>query len=383
MRLVIDGRRLTAARTGVGRYLEVLLGEWTESGLPLADVLVVLKDRAGLDGVPAVPGLRAEVVGSGWPGLAWERLGLGRRLQTDDLLFAPTNLVPSTWFGPTALVLFDLIPEVLPDGFPRHVRWRFNARYRRAARRADLVIVPSRATARDAGRLYGVADDRLRVIPPGLDPGFRPRPLDAPEVVAARKASGVDDAPYFLFVGKRSRRRNIPELLGAFNIHINNYKDHRLLFVGPEGGTAVFGERVLSVGHVGEATLHALMSGALALLYPSDYEGFGLPVLEALASGCPVLTLRNSALVEAGGEAPYYLDDAKVESLVHALARITDHPGERASRIKAGLAHAAMFHRSRFADAVKAELVALGRARSDDRSQGGQTLTRSGAADSS
>src|SRR4051812_40791722 len=94
MRLVIDGHRLTSERTGVGRCLESLLADWAETGLPLAETLVVLRDRGGLSRVPEAPGLEARVVGEGWPGLAWECLGLGRVLRPDDLLFAPANLVP-------------------------------------------------------------------------------------------------------------------------------------------------------------------------------------------------------------------------------------------------------------------------------------------------
>src|SRR5262249_35794157 len=180
MRMVIDGRRLTADRTGVGRYLECLLADWAESGLPLAETIVVLKDQGGLDLVPRVDGLRAEVVGERWPGLVWEVRGLGRVLRPDDLLFAPANLVPLNWRGATVLVLHDAIQEVLPESFPRLVRWRFGWRYRRAARVADRVLVPSLATARDVGRVYGVRADRLRVIPPAPDPRFAPRPPHHP-----------------------------------------------------------------------------------------------------------------------------------------------------------------------------------------------------------
>ena len=137
MRLVIDGRRLGAGRTGVGRYLEGLLEEWARTGPPLAETLVVLRDPGGLDRVPRAAGLRAEVVGAGWPGLIWERRGLGRMLRPGDLLFAPTNLLPATWRGRSVLVLFDAIQEVRPGDFPWHVRLRFGHRYRRAARRAD------------------------------------------------------------------------------------------------------------------------------------------------------------------------------------------------------------------------------------------------------
>src|SRR3954462_11467726 len=149
MRLVIDGQRLTAERTGVGRCLESLLAEWAETGLPLAETLVVLRDREGRARVPDVKGLHTLVVGRHWPGLAWECFGLGRVLRPDDLLFAPANLVPLSWRGRTVLVIYDTLPWAVPASFPRQVRWRFGWRYRLAARRAGRVVVPSQSTARD------------------------------------------------------------------------------------------------------------------------------------------------------------------------------------------------------------------------------------------
>src|SRR5690349_9856484 len=133
MRLVIDGHRLTAGRTGVGRCLESLLAGWAETGLPLDETLVVLRDRGGLARVPRIDGLTAEVAAEGWPGLAWENIGLAGRLRRDDLLFAPANLVPLRWRGRTVLVIYDTLPWVVPDGFSRVVRWRFGWRYRHAA----------------------------------------------------------------------------------------------------------------------------------------------------------------------------------------------------------------------------------------------------------
>ncbi len=316
MRLVIDGQRLTAERTGVGRCLESLLDEWAATALPMAETLVVLRDPRGRERVPTADGLTAKVVGAGWPGLAWECLGLRRELRPDDLLFAPANLVPPNWRGQTVLVVYDTLPWSVPESFTWRARLRFGWRYRLAARRADRVIVPSEATARDVERVHGVAPDRLRVIFPGPDPAFRPLPRDSAPVQAARRALRLGDAPFFLFVGKRSRRRNVPAILDAFARHRRRHSAHRLVFVGPEDRDALPGPEagVVRAGHVAEPTLRGLLADAVALLYPSDYEGFGLPVIEAMASGCPVVTLRNSALTEAGGDAAWYLDARASES---------------------------------------------------------------------
>jgi glycosyltransferase involved in cell wall biosynthesis len=357
-RLIVDGRRLTSGRTGVGRYLECLLHAWANSGLPAHETRVILSDPSGLHRLPAAEGLHAQVVVPRLPGLLWERFGLGRVLGPGDVLFAPTNLVPSHWRGPTVLVMFDALQEVRPGDFPRLVRLRFGSRYRRALRRADRVIVPSSATARDLQRIYEVAWDRMTVIPPAPDPGFRPLPADAPEVRAAREAVRVGNDPFFLFVGKRSLRRNVRAILAAFVLHRQVFPSHRLVFVGqrPGGEPLAPGEGIVDAGYVPEPVLQGLMATALAVLYPSEHEGFGLPVIEAMASGCPVITLRRDALVEAGGDGPFYLEHASPDALARAMSLLTGDAKMRDERISMGLLQAGRFHMEEFASAVRAIL---------------------------
>jgi len=360
MRLVIDGRRLTRERTGVGRCLESLLAEWSVIGLPCAQTLLLLHDRGGLSRVPRVEGLTTRVVREGWPGLAWEQFGLASELRAGDLLFAPANLIPWSWHGRTVVVIYDTLPWVVPESFPRLVRWRFGWRYRMAARRASRILAPSEATARDIARFHQVPRERIRVTYPAPEPMFQPMPADAPQVIDARNHVGLESAAqsYYLFVGKRSGRRNVPAILEGFARHRAEHPRSRLVFVGPDDPGPLPGpsEGTLRAGHVPEPVLHGLLAGALALLYPSDYEGFGLPIVEAMASGCPVITLRNSALIEAGGEAPWYLESADAPSITHALNTLATNASTREQLIAKGFEQVARFSRRRFAEEVKEEL---------------------------
>jgi glycosyltransferase involved in cell wall biosynthesis len=362
MRLIIDGRRLTAERTGVGRYLEGLLEEWALTGPPLPETIVVLHDEAGRDRIPSSPKIGAQVVGRSWPGLVWERFGLASVLQRGDILFAPTNLIPANWHGPSVLVMFDTLQEVRPGDFPWHVRWRFGARYRRAARQADHVVVPSEATANDVRRHYDVSPTRIHRIPPAPGPEFAPHGPKSEEVQRARQDVGLGEAPFFLFVGKRSRRRNIPAILSGFARFRADYPDSRLVFVGPRGDDITEGGEIpgiLDAGHVSEPVLRGLLAGALALLYPSEYEGFGLPVVEAMASGCPVITLRNSALEEAGGAAAYYLPAPTLEAMSEALRIVASDAVIRSEFVRLGLTHVQHWTRAQFAERVKDVIVSV------------------------
>jgi glycosyltransferase involved in cell wall biosynthesis len=217
------------------------------------------------------------------------------------------------------------------------------------------VIVPSEATAHDVARVHGLPPARLRVVHPGPEPHFRPLEGDAPEVAAARSATGLGGDPFFLFVGKRSRRRNVAAVLDAFARHRARFPRHRLVFVGPPAGEPLPGPDagVIDAGHVSEGILHGLLAIALALLYPSDYEGFGLPVVEAQACGCPVVTLRNSALTESAGDAAWFLNAPGPEEIARALDVIATDLILHKELTARGLAHVARFRRQTFAEGVK------------------------------
>jgi len=273
-----------------------------------------------------------------------------------DVLFAPNFVPPPTRARRVVVTVHDLAFRLFPETSPAGTRAWLEA-LPAALDRAARVLVPSESTKRDLLREYGVDAERVRVTPLGVDPD-RYRPAPAERVEEARARFGIE-GPYLLFVGAVEPRKNLPLLVRAFAKVAPGAPAAMLVIAGagvpwnPEGDDqlaraldevpASVAERVIRTGYVRPADKVALLTGARALVYPSTYEGFGLPVLEAMACGAPVLTSRSSALPEVVGEAALRVDPADADAVATAMEDLlTDTALREALRAK-GLARVAGF----------------------------------------
>jgi alpha-1,3-rhamnosyl/mannosyltransferase len=251
--------------------------------------------------------------------MAWTLPRLLRRLRPQLAHFQ--HALPFGWRGPSVVTLHDLHFERDSGVMGLVDRWTFKLVVPRAARRSQRVIAVSERTKRDAIELYGLAASKLTVTPHGVDPSFAPGP-------------GAHD--YVLFVGAIQARKNPLAALEAAQ-----HAGLPLVVAGPEKEPELARElrrRGAELrGWVGQQELAELYRGAAVLVLPSRYEGFGLPVVEAMASGTPVVVSDDAALREVGGEAVAYATDGDVAA---ALACVL---ADRERYVRAGLERAKLF----------------------------------------
>ncbi len=233
-----------------------------------------------------------------------------------SLIHAPVNWAP--WWSPvpTVVTVQDLSFERMPDAYPSGFGTYARVFARRSVRTAALVLATSRSTANDLVQIYGTPEDRIAVIPIGVHPG------PASESAAERE-------PFVLYVGEFEPRKRVPALVEG---HHRYFAEHgpgayRLVLAGGGGSEeahvrSLANEGVDLRGFVGQDELLDLYRRASLLVMPSAYEGFGLPVAEAMANGCPVLVAANSALPEVGGDTAYVLDDPTPDGIAAALGRV-------------------------------------------------------------
>ena len=358
MRVAIDARpAVSAGMTGVGVYTRELILR-----LPVVDPTTSYRAwylnarrafrpwRWSRRSLPNVPNLSERW--TPFPAQLFERLSLRYELPrlewlTDfDVLFAPNFVPPPTRSRHLVLTVHDLAFRKFPETAPLATR-RWLARLDRAVRQAAHVIVPSEATASDLMELYPVDRDRVTVIHHGVDRD-RIRPSSEDEVERVRRHHGVRGR-YVLFLGGLEPRKNLPRLVRAYS---RVPGDAALVIAGasvswnPEGREeleralsslpAAARERVVLTGYLGMGDKVALLTGAEALVFPSLYEGFGFPLLEAMACGTPVLTSNTSSLPEVAGDAALLVDPLDEESIAHGVERLLEDAAFRRRLIDAG-----------------------------------------------
>jgi len=314
VRVAVDTSPLVQTRAGTARHVRGLLG--------------ALRDRPGLD---------LELLSFGGPGRAasvardivWYPVGLGRRARAVDVLHCTTFRGPVAAPAPTVLTVHDLAILRAPEVFPRWHRLYGRTGLVRVLRAADAVVAVSEFSRDETIELTGVPAERIRVVRHGVDPVFGP---DGP------RAAG----DYVLAVATLEPRKNLGRAVAAAR-----EAGVELRVVGARGWGGV--EADGWVGEVPDAELAALYRGARCVLYPSLYEGFGLPVLEAMACGTPVVTSVGTAMEEVAGGAAVLVDPLDVASIADGIGAAR---ARREELVAAGRARAAELTWERAADAV-------------------------------
>lgn len=328
LRIGVDARELLGDTTGVGRYLGELLRRWVRR--PDAPARrFVLYAPAPLT-LPLPPGA-AEVcvVGPGSsPGTWWEQTSLRQAARGDrlDLFFAPAYTAPLGLGVPLAVTIHDVSFVAHPEWFRLREGFRRRWLTTRAAEAARVIFTDSDFSAREIRHHLHVPVERIQVIAPGVSP---PRAADA--------APGRG-APYVLYVGSLFNRRRLPDLIAAFAEATAGMARTRLVIVGadrtwpPQDLPAIaasygLARRVDFRPYVSEAELAALYAGAAVFAFLSEYEGFGLTPLEALAAGVPIVVLDTPVAREVYGDAALYVGADDVAGTSAAIRRVLQSRG--------------------------------------------------------
>ena len=364
MRIGIDARTLSGRFTGDRTYWRGLLG-----GLAAIDTQneYVLYTRQPLDGDPPAglgPNFTWRQLPTPQHDALWMLTGWPRALKADKIDLAHTQYNIPLFGAPCPVVttVHDLSFRVHPDLFLPKDRWILNTLVPRSMQKAACVIAVSESTRRDILRhCPGVPKEKVRVVLEAADARFRP-PLGGQETArgVTNNLLGLDDRPYLLAVGVLQPRKNLAVLLDAFALLKLGLKieglppTHRLVIAGKRGWLddtdaqmAALPEEVrrdiVLAGYVADDDLPALYGGAEALCYPSRYEGFGLPPLEAMACGCPVLVSRSSSLPEVVGDAGILLPPDDSGAWAGALGKLLSAPTVLARWRERGPERAALF----------------------------------------
>jgi glycosyltransferase involved in cell wall biosynthesis len=341
MRIVVDVTPLSRPRTGIGNYFRGMLAGLAGAAEGRHELVAFGPSgprgqeqiRKSLDGFPLELRLPLLPRAHAWR-TAWSRLGrppvetfLGRL----DVFHFSDWMYPPQRRGLRATTIHDLVPLRFPDWVEPATRSMHGPKYVHAARTCDRIFVNSAFTAGEVVELLDVEPERIVVAHPGIDPRFRPDG-DLAEL----------GGPYVLAVGTLEPRKNLPALTLAFAVLRERRPDVTLAIAGLAGweDRPLAAEGIRLLGYVSDEELARLYRGASAFAYPSRFEGFGIPVVEALASGVPTVVSSHPSLDEAAGDVAFRADPEDTQAFAETLERALEEGPDRRDR---GLEHAARF----------------------------------------
>lgn len=368
MKIGLDGKRAVYNMTGLGNYSRLVIESLSESD-PDDSLLVYtpgLKDNPRLKRIEASDNVSYRLPEGLWKkaGPLWRTWGISRQLKADrpDIFHGLSNELPLSIREsgvPSVVTIHDLIYRRMPGCYKPADRLLYDYKYRRSCENADRIIAISRRTADDIMELYGIPGDKIDIVYQGCDDIFR-EPHDEAKLMKVREKYNLPER-YLLQVGTIEERKNLGLSVRALaslpeDLHlvaVGKGKEYLEKIKRLAADTGVEG-RVHFLDGVVFADLPSICRQAEVILYPSRYEGFGIPVLEGLESGRPVIAATGSCLEEAGGDAALYVNPDSVREMVEAVKAVLNDSELRQGMITRGYAHAASFSTSRLAESIRA-----------------------------
>lgn len=358
MRIGYDGKRAVRNMTGLGNYSRLVIEEIAKS-YPQSELTVYtpdMRDNPRLDAIRSLPNVEFRFPApQSMKGSLWRTFGITNHLRADhiDIFHGLSNELPLNIRSggvPSIVTIHDVIYRRLPYCYKPLDRKLYDFKYGRSCRNADHIIAVSQRTKDDIVELYGIEPDKISVIYQGCDPAFR-KPATQEELIELRRRLKLPER-FLLQVGTIERRKNLELTVRALT---NISPDMKLVVVGrdhhgykrhiekiaEETGVK---DRILFLEGLPFRDLPGLNQAAEIVVYPSRYEGFGIPVLEALESRTPVIAATGSCLEEAGGPDTLYVDPDNVNDLVQAIHAILSDPAAARMMADAGKEYARRFH---------------------------------------
>lgn len=371
----IDGNEAnTGKRVGIGEYAYELVTQFyglrQQGKFENISFRIYLKDKPTADMPKETSWWTYALVG---PKKLWTQLGLPLHLLLDphrpDVFFTPTHYAPRFATIPTAISIMDLSYLHFPELFAKKDLYQLTNWTEYSAKQATYIFTISNSSRNDIIKSYKVKPDRVTVTYPGI----REVSLEKAAAMETLLKKYTISPRYILFVGTLQPRKNIVGLIQAFSLLKKEkaYEDVDLVVVGKKGwlyeetlqAPEKYGvvSSVKFLDFVPNEDLPSLYKYAQCYVLPSLYEGFGLPVLEAMQYGCPVITSNISSLPEAGGDAALYVDPKDAADIAAKIKKVVDNKDVRENMVKKGYAHLKKFSWEKAAEETLKVLESLGK----------------------